>query len=198
MDPELSKWDEHLISGRILAAYERLLLGNSELLSATYSHWWSSFSISWFRLMAHFFEFDSFTLYDAFTAWIGISNVFPRDLLTFEFLVPSSSSQKMLVRLCAHETCHFYFYGKLLESFPNRRKYLLGSRRLWVISEMLVPLIFATESSRAILGPQPFSTYACSQLQLDNARPLVELRMKEKLSFPQLLAAIEGLTIGES
>lgn len=178
----IQRWN----SGRIRKLLERIYLDNQlELLWAqqNFRSWWSAVEDRWYLFLGDFFELKvEKEVY--FKAYIGISPIFPRDLNDESFLVPLSARPRDVLRICAHEISHFFFYRKIKEmNFAVQP----DEHHLWLISEVLVPLLFSDLRSINILGQMPPDSYLCKQSLIERCRVIYQERSKEKISSAELI-----------
>lgn len=127
-----------------------------------------------------------------FNAHIGISPIFPRDINNESFLLPLYASRRDVLRICAHETSHFFFYRRIKEiNFtvqPNEE-------HLWLISEVLVPLLFCDSRSVNILGKMPQGSYICKQSFIERCRGVYQERLENKISSAELIECLLHIEI---
>lgn len=155
--------------------------------------WWRQVEQPWLEFLGELFPvwFPSAIV---FSANIGIAPICPRDLVKFGFLIPWQADQNSLSRICAHEISHFFFYGAVARARPKvQPAELHESRHWWLLSEILVPLLFGDERSVRILGPMPRSTYACSDQLVESYRPLYTRFASGQISLADFLDQFERL-----
>jgi len=158
----------------------------NQLVDAQYkfSKWWFPIEKRWFSFLKEIFELNNITANNVFTAYIGISPIFPRDIENETFLLPFYINRKKLLRLCAHETSHFFFYRKIKEiNFAVQP----DERHLWLISELLVSLLFSDPRSIGILGQMSQSSYICKQSLIERCREIYQRRLGREITIQELL-----------
>ena len=173
-------------SRKIRKLLEQIYLDNqSELLRAqrNFRDWWSTVEDRWYLFLGDIFELKMEEGV-CFKAYIGISPIFPRDIKDESFLVPLCANRQEVLRICAHETSHFFFYRKIKEaSFALQP----DKRRLWIISELFVPLLFSDHRAISILGQIPQGSYICKQTLIERCRGIYQERLEGKISGAELI-----------
>lgn len=145
--------------------------------------YWSAVENRWYLFLEHIFELK-IEKKAYFDAYIGIAPIFPRDLEVESFLVPLSSHPQDILKICAHETSHFFFYRKVKEiNFVVQP----DASHLWIVSELLVPLLFSDHRVIANLGQMPQSSYICQQSLIERCRKIYQKRLKEKINAENLI-----------
>ena len=173
-------WD----SREIQKLLKQIYLKNQLELSRSrenFKKWWGVIENLWYLFLQDIFELN--LRKTIFTAYVGISPIFPRNLETETFLVPLHACKQELLRICAHETYHFYFYRKIKKinfTIQPDKKYL------WLTSEILVPLLFSDSRAVNILGQMPQSSYVCKQSFIEKCRRIYKRRSKGEISFQEL------------
>lgn len=150
-----------------------------------YAEWWKSVEASWMCYMMKLFEEPKFD--KEFKAHVTISSLYVRELDSESFLVPLYAEKSRVLEVCAHEICHFFFYRRLQEIVYVEVSIINSSRKIWMISEALVPLIFNTQKSKQILGACSQSTYACSDDLLDRLRTVFSKWEQRTVSMHKMI-----------
>lgn len=191
---KIKRWDNAKISGMLKNEYHLL---STELHSKTqlFTNYWLEIENDWFAFLESFFEAKGLFAAQVFTAHLGIGQVFPRDINNRSFLVSHKLEKNPLLRLCAHETSHFYFYRCLCQLHPKLTTKLMGSKKIWLLSEILVPLLFSTVASRNLLGQQSFDSYVCQKQLLLSFKDCFTKRINNKLSVAGFFDTIMNLPI---
>lgn len=83
---------------------------------------------------------------------IGFIPVYPRYLDTFDFSLAPNITGTDLIEICAHETCHFLWFLKWKELYPNCSRREFDSPYIpWQYSEMVVdPILNSKEVNNII------------------------------------------------
>jgi hypothetical protein len=157
------QWDQEKV-GRILESIYQEQSKELSLAREKFHLSWDKIQEDWFSFLNSFFNFES-GLPDAFfRAYLGVSPISPRKISEESFLVNFEKSEREMRITCAHETSHFYFYRGLAEWLNKTRKCsdrIIGSNHVWLLSEILVPLLFNDEASICLLGRTPLESYVC-------------------------------------
>ncbi len=175
-------WNSRKIERLLKQIY---LKSQSELLRAqqNFRTWWSAVEDQWYLLLEGLFEIK-IKEEVCFNAYIGISPIFPRDIINESFLVPLSAGFRDVLRICAHETSHFFFYRWVKEiNFVVRP----DEKHLWLISEVLVPLLFRDPRSVDILGKMPQGSYICEPSLIERCRGIYQERLERKIGSEELI-----------
>ncbi|MBP6989701.1 hypothetical protein KBB48_02925 [Candidatus Shapirobacteria bacterium] len=174
---------------KIRTLLKQIYLDNQvELLQAqqNFRTWWGAVENSWCLFLEDFFELRIMKGV-CFMAYIGISPIFPRDINSESFLVPLTAKSRDVLRICAHETSHFFFYRRAKEiNFavqPNEQ-------HLWLTSEVLVPLLFSNPRSIDILGKMSQGSYVCTQSLVERCRKIYQERLEGKISSEELIRCL--------
>lgn len=165
---------------------EQIYLDNQlELFRAqqNFRTWWNTVEDYWHLFLRDIFELN-IREETCFNAYIGISPIFPRDIKNESFLVSLCANRQDVLRICAHETSHFFFYRKIKESSFAVQ---LDERCLWVISELFVPLLFSDHRAISILGQMPQGSYICKQSLIKRCRRIYQKRLEGKISTRELI-----------
>jgi hypothetical protein len=181
----IQRWD----SRKIRKLLEQIYLDNqSELLRAqrNFRNWWSTVEDRWYLFLTDLFELKM-RKGISFKACIGIAPIFPRDIKNESFLVPLCANHQEVLIICAHEISHFFFYRKIKEaSFALQP----DKRRLWVISELLVPLLFGDHQAISILGQMPQDSYICKETLIERCWRIYQERLEGKISGAELIGRL--------
>lgn len=176
-------------SRRIRKLLGQIYLDNRlELLQAqqNFRTWWSTVEDHWYRFLGDLFELK-IGKEVCFDAYIGISPIFPRDIKDESFLVPIRANRQKVLRICAHETSHFFFCRKIKEvGFAIQP----DEHRLWIISELFVPLLFSDSQTIRILGQMPQGSYICKQSLIERCREFYLRRSEGKITIQELLETL--------
>ncbi len=133
-----------------------------------------------------------------FKAHIGLSPVYPRDIVSKSFLLNYKAVPKEVWRVCAHETSHFYFYEKIMEIFSGiKPSEILKSRRFWLFSEILVSMLFSNKQAIKIIGKFPVASYICKESLVERCLPLAKQRFDGKLSVDEFLIKLVSTEVKE-
>lgn len=154
---------------------------------------WQEIEGDWLDLMELFFDSGRLFANQSFMAHLGAGLIFPRDITAKSFLVSYRSEKRALTRLCSHETSHFFFYHRLCQLFPQLSAEIMRSKKVWLLSEILVPLLFSSAASRALLGHQPLESYVCQSSLIASYEDLFQARLNDELSFKTFFERIMAL-----
>ena len=98
---------------------------------------WPKFNDKWQDYLEKFFF--GVVSNKGVTAALTLLPIYPRDLCSRSFLVPATYEKEVLLSVVAHELIHFYYYDFLEQMNLNSA----DSKKIWVLSELLVPLMFS-------------------------------------------------------
>lgn len=157
----------------------------NELLQAQqrFASWWSGIEIDWYLLLTDIFDLKNEEDI-CYNAHIGIAPIFPRDIEERSFLVSLYADRQDVLRISAHEISHFAFYRKLKGvNFADS----FSEKHIWIISEILVPLLFGDKRAIAILGQMPQSSYMCKQSLIEKYREIYLERSERKTSAEEFI-----------
>lgn len=160
-----------------------------------YKKWWKYYEKRWFSLLENIFEIKLRNV--KFKAYLGISPICPRDLVDMSFLIPYYATKQKLIQICAHETCHFYFYNKVFQILSVNKSTLYHSKYLWIISEMLIPIIFKDPQVIKLIGRMPTESYVC-KYPLKKIEELYNLLRKNEISSDNFIKKIVQINIKEN
>lgn len=186
----LEAWDSKQVETILDSVY---LERREEMLVAKdrFARWWGDCERSWLSLLSNVFELNQLQD-DSFKAEIGIAPIFPRNIEQRSFLVPLRGSKKKIIRVCAHEISHFFFYQKFEKLEHSLQK---EDKKVWVVSELLVPLLFKDSRAQSILGSMPQETYICKKSVISRAWDIYQQRVKGKYNGRELIEALLAMEI---
>lgn len=190
----VQKWN----SRKIKKLLKQIYLDNQVKLFQTqkdFKRWWGAVENRWYLFLEDLFELK---LKEGayFKAYIGVSPISPRDINNESFLVPLTCQPQDVLRICAHEISHFFFYRKVKEiNFAVQP----DKQLLWLVSELLVPLLFSDPRSIDILGKMPQGSYICKQSLIERCSGIYQERLKGKIGSAELIERLlqVGIKAGE-
>lgn len=188
----IQKWNAKKI-GRLLK--QIYLKNRPELLQAqqNFRIWWNAVEDRWYLFLEDLFELKLRGRV-CFRAYIGVSSISPRDINDESFLVPLTVRPRDVLRICAHEISHFFFYRRTKEiNFAVQP----DEQHLWLISEVLVPLLFSDPRSIDILGKMPQGSYICKPSLIERCRGIYQERLEEKINSTELIKRLLQIEIKE-
>ena len=173
-------------SRRIKKLLKQIYLDNQlQLIQAqeNFKVWWSAVEDRWYLFLGDVFDLK-INKEMCFKAYIGISPIFPRDIKDESFLVPLWGNRQDVLRICAHETSHFFFYRKIKEvRLPGKP----DKHRLWIVSELFVPLLFSDPRAISVLGQMPQESYICKQSLIKRCWEIYTKRVEGKITIKELI-----------
>jgi len=193
---EVKNWNTKTIKGLAAGVYEER---KDEIVKASqlFREWWSPLEQGWFLFLEDIFELKIGMM--SFKAAVGISPISPRNLEEESFLVPFYTTRQNLIRLCAHETSHFYFYRKIKKMNPFlKRKIIISSGYLWLLSEMLVPLMLDDPKVINAIGKTDTKSYVCKSSPPTQLKILYNLLTKKKIDSKDFFEKIMKIKIHTS
>ena len=128
--------------------YERIFHRCPEFVSARLKYCaglWNKENLGWQKYLSEFFLYTP--VKKTLKVCMTFFPIYPRDIKTKSFLIPLKATDNQTISVIAHEISHFYFYDAIWQHYFKPRKTqkddLLNNKDVWIISEMLVPLLFA-------------------------------------------------------
>ncbi len=123
-----------------------------ELEVKRYNKIWSPLNDSYFEALTSYLKVNFPQNLKEIKASIGILPVFPRDLDSFSFALGKNLSNSKVMETCAHETCHFLWFEKWKELYPQTsRKEYEAPYLPWQYSEMVTdPILNSAEIQKAL------------------------------------------------
>lgn len=184
-------WD----SGRVRELLAQTYLDNRSRLSQArldFRAWWNVVENRWYMFLRDFLELKIGGEV-CFKAHIGISPISPRDVEDESFLVPLYINRQKVLRICAHETSHFFFYRKAREiDFAVQP----DAHHLWLVSEVLVPLLFGDQRSINIIGQMPVDSYLCKRSLIERCGGIYEARLEKRINSEEFINRLLRVKIG--
>ena len=119
-----------------------------------YSNAWNKYNDNFFEALSKYLNISWPKEHDIVYATVGIIPVCPRYLDTFYFSVHVDINNEALVETCAHELCHFLWFEKWRELYPesNKDDYEFPNT-VWKYSEIVVePILNSKEISKVFDG----------------------------------------------
>jgi hypothetical protein len=102
--------------------------------------------------------------------YITFFPLFPRDIETHIFLIPFIESDIITLSIIAHEQIHFYFYSSL--AFYRDSIHEISDDMIWLISELMIPLLFEYMDQCSFMKNLVCSGYCFSELQKNKIKPI--------------------------
>ena len=144
--PELSEIDSNASKEDIYELIEKVVRNDylkyedrikSE--AERYNKIWESYNDNYFTSISNYLNIEWPKSVKVISGFVGLIPVFPRYLDTFDFSVSTNVDEHDIIRTCAHECCHFLWFEKIKELYPNipRREYD-SPYNAWKYSEMVV------------------------------------------------------------
>jgi hypothetical protein len=118
-----------------------------------YNKIWESYNDRYFEALSKYLNANFKEDLKNIRAYVGLTPVFPRYLDTCSFSVATGLSDEWIISTCAHETCHFMWFNKWKELYPDcpRREY--DSPYIpWQYSEMVVDPILNSKEINSIIN----------------------------------------------
>lgn len=154
---------------------------------------WGEIEADWYLFLMDIFE-SEVEDQACFHGYIGIAPIYPRDIERGSFLVPYDAGIQEMRKIIAHETSHFIFYRKVGE---------LGlmdastERLIWLMSEIMVPLLFGDKRAISIIGHMPQSSYVCTQSLIERCREAYQKRADEEIGVKKMIKMLMRVEIRE-
>lgn len=118
-----------------------------------YNDIWKKYNDQYFEALSEYLNISFPESVKIVKASVGLTPVAPRNLDTFDFSISTGIKDSKLVEIASHETCHFLWFQKWKELYPNcpRREYD-SPYHPWQYSEMVVDPILNSKEIQPILG----------------------------------------------
>ena len=115
-----------------------------------YSKVWSKYNNSFFDALTKYLNCSWPEEHSIIPAYVGIIPVCPRYLDNFSFSVHDDITDSQLIETCAHELCHFLWFKKWKDLYPEiKEEDYDNSSLIWEYSEMVVePILNCKEISK--------------------------------------------------
>lgn len=158
--PELSEIDSNASKEEIYELIEKVVRNDylkyqdrikSEV--ERYNKIWESYNDNYFTSISNYLNIEWPKSVKVISGFVGLIPVFPRYLDTFDFSVSTNVNEYDIIRTCAHECCHFLWFEKIKELYPNipRREYD-SPYNAWQYSEMVVDPILNSNEIKSVTG----------------------------------------------
>lgn len=159
----------------IVYAYTKTFINNPtqrlrlHRLVDEYQRTWDLVNDDFIKVLSRHFETKIPTQRKRMTGYISIVPIFPRDIDTWSFNV-SSRNTSLLVPVTMHEILHFFYFKKWMEVFPKtKRKELDSPHLVWMLSEILDPIILNHQPEIQALHPHIHGHYSeFQELKINN------------------------------
>lgn len=118
-----------------------------------YNDIWKKYNNRYFEALSKYLNISFPENIKIIEASVGLTPVAPRYLDTFTFSIPTGIKDSKLVEIASHETCHFLWFQKWKDLYPNcpRREYD-SPYNPWQYSEMVVDPILNSKEIHPILS----------------------------------------------
>ncbi len=137
---ETVKEDYYLYYERIISETER------------YNNIWKKYNDSYLKALSKYLNISFSDNIEIIYAYVGLTPTYPRDLDTSSFTIGTGLNENDIVRITAHELCHFLWFIKWKELYPNTTREEFDSPYLpWKYSEMVVDPILNSKEIYEIL-----------------------------------------------
>lgn len=124
-----------------------------------YNSVWNKYNEGFFKRLTNFLNMSWPKQHDVIEATVGIIPVCPRYLDKFSFSVHDGMTNDQLIETCAHELCHFLWFEKWKELYPDcPRKEYESPYVVWQYSEAVVdPVLEASGIKKLFNSKNRFS-----------------------------------------
>lgn len=125
-----------------------------------YSEDWAPYNDKFFDILSSYLNIKWPKEYDVIPVNVGIIPVCPRDVDKFSFSVFDSMPDQFLIETCAHELCHFLWFQKWKELYPDyNRDDFEAPSKIWEYSEMVVDPILNSKEFVSLFGKKTRYAY---------------------------------------
>ena len=146
-----------------------------------YNNVWNKYNDEFFKKLTEFFNMTWPEERDIVMATVGIIPVCPRYLDEFSFSVHNGITSEKLIETCAHELCHFLWFEKWKELYPEcPRKEYETPYVAWQYSEAVVDPILEASGIKQLLNSNNRFSYDSFYENYDNLMgELIEIYKKD-------------------
>ncbi len=114
-----------------------------------YNEVWNNYNDSFFKELTTFLNTD---FNDEIKGYIGVIPVYPRYLSDKSFFIGNNLDEGEIVRVTAHETCHFIWFKKWQELFPDSNPDDFESpHKIWEYSEIIIDPILNNKKINEVI-----------------------------------------------
>lgn len=117
-----------------------------------YNKIWESYNDTYLEALSKYLNVDWPDSVKIINGFVGLMPVFPRYLDTFDFSIAIDVNKNEVIKSTAHETCHFLWFTKWKELYPDcPRRHYDSPYNPWQYSEMVVdPILNSNEINSVI------------------------------------------------
>ena len=153
--PELTNIKNKSEITEIVTNYYNNNINNLEYDVKKYNKNWNKYNNNFFQELTKYLEIKWPSNHNIIEATVGIIPVCPRYLKNFTFSVHDGIKNEFLIEICAHELCHFLWFEKWKELYPNCPKNEFESPHIpWIYSEMVVDPILNSKNLQKVFDNQ--------------------------------------------
>ena len=114
---------------------------------------WAKYNDVFFKELCSYLEIDWPKDKEVIESTIGVIPVSPRNIDEFSFSTHEDITDNQLIETCAHECCHFLWFEKWKNIYPDyNREDFESPHIIWEYSEMVVDPILNSESIEKVLN----------------------------------------------
>ncbi len=164
----------------------------------------SKFKIAWKNVESQFFEAlykilgIDISLPNKLFCFVGINPICPKNVKYRSFSLPFYISEKVAIKIIAHEVAHFYYADKVMQIDSSVKVEEFDHYSLaWLMSESIIPIILNESSITKIIGKISYKTYACDEKISQRLLRLYELLKHKEGSFPAFYKEAKALMLEE-
>lgn len=140
-----------------------------------YNNIWNNYNDKYFIELSKYLNVNWPKELKIINGFVGILPVCPRYLDTFDFCLSIDTKEQELIRICAHETCHFLWFEKWKNLYPNTPRYEYDSPyNTWKYSEMVVDPIINSNEINKILNVNEKAYDSFYQIKDENNNYMME------------------------
>lgn len=137
--PELSNSSEEEIVSKVVSREYKKNYSQVQSEVKRYNEIWSKYNDDYFLALAEYLNISWPDNHSKIIAKVGLIPVFPRWLEDYSFALTTNLSEEKVLETAVHETCHFLWFKKWSELYPNCPKREYDSPYIpWQYSEMVV------------------------------------------------------------
>ena len=146
--------------GKVVSKYynERLDIINESI--KRYNDVWKKYNDDFFKELCSYLEIDWPEDKEIIEATIGIIPVSPRNIDEFSFSTHENITDNQLIETCAHECCHFLWFEKWKELYPDyKTEDFEAPSNIWEYSEMIVDPILNSDKIAKVFNKKTRYAY---------------------------------------
>ena len=161
-----------------------------------YNKIWDKYNDKYFEVLSEYLNTNFREDLEVIKAYVGLLPIFPRYLDSCSFAIDIGVKKEDIISTCAHETCHFMWFNKWKELYPEcPRKEYDCPYIPWQYSEMVIDPILNSKEIQEVINVECPSydsfyeikdkdTYVMDKLkEIYNTNDTIENKMKKGYDY---------------